>query len=270
MKKFIFTVFMSLLLIVGSYSQNSDSKNLPDFFKFLYEEPDYIYGNVKEIQCSSFDAIERDGKIVKIGMLITNSYINQICSFYLNPEGQVAQMTAKNMAGDWIGVFSYEKNKLGNIIWLNDNLIKYKWDYSYSDNGKMERIISDVLTNKTVGTLSCDLDKNGLIMKQVDFNNLENKEGNTITYQRKNDGTIIDKITITPDGKAFAHMDGWEYNEKGNKHKVHRIVERGEKVDRYGSVRTYEYDDKGNWIKRTSVNPITNNITITEREFVYN
>lgn len=265
MKKIIFTTLFSFLLLSASFCQNSDSQNLPEFYKFIYEEPQYLYGDVKEIQLKTFDAFERNGKITKGGLLVLNSW-NQPSSSIFNSKGQIIQWKGQSLMGNFNGVFHYENEKLIKIFWLLDESLKYVWEYSYPEKGKVKNTINDIPNNTIWGVYSYELDKNGLRMKEV--LQQEGMENNTLLWEREDNGTITDKKVISPDGKIVAHMDKWEYNTKGSKSRVHRSLSNGEEADFYGATHTYEYDDKGNWIKRTSVNP-NGMIRVTERKIVF-
>ena len=126
MKKILYII--SSLLLIGFYGfgQDSGTKKLPELLKFFYEDPEYIYGNVKEIRFNTFDAVEQNGKIVNQGLLITNFLNHMSVSYYFNPKGQIVQLTAKNLIGNWVGIPNYQKNRLVSINWLNENQIKYK------------------------------------------------------------------------------------------------------------------------------------------------
>ena len=271
MKKLVI-ILITPLFLVSTYaiSQNSNSKSIPEFFKLIYEGPEYIYGNVKEIHCETYDAIEQNGKIVLLGkMLANNSWEHQICTYLLNPKGEITQMNVTNMAGKFIGIFNYLEGKLENIYWLEGDTLKYNWDYTYPKNDIIMRNSFDLQYNKLEGVFIYDIDNNGLIMNQVYKNEKGEQEGNTVVYKRENNGMISDKKVLTPDGKIMQHYDLWNYDDNGNKNKIHRTVLQGEKVDFYGATHTYEYDDKGNWIKRTSIYPDNNNIRVTVRKFVF-
>jgi len=268
MKTFIIIISALVLVSFSGFGQNSESKTIPEFLKFYFEDPEYIYGNVKEMHCNTFDAVEQNGKIVNQGLIITNFMNHMSVSYYFSPKCQIVQLTAKNLMGNWICIPNDHNNKLLSINWLNENQIKFKWEYAYSGNGEVECKVTDVLSDEPVGLTSYIMDNNGFITKQINFNTKNNSKGNTIIYERDEDGTITNKKVEAPDGKLQEHFDKWEYK-NGKKYKIHRTVLEGKKVDKYGPTHTYEFDEKGNWIKRTSVNPDNNNIRVTERKFVF-
>jgi hypothetical protein len=130
-------------------------------------------------------------------------------------------------------------------------------------------------TNEILGVGSYELDKNGLKMSEVYYNKQQNRENNTSVWKRKDDGTILEKKTISPNKKIIQHMDQWVYDTEGKKHKVHRTIAGGKEADFYGATHTYEYDERGNWITRTTIYPDSGNlfnngnIRVTERKFVF-
>lgn len=268
MKRFIFISTAFLLVSFYAFGQNSNSKSLPEFFKLRFETPEYIYGSVKEIHCETFDAIEQNGKIVLQGKLLVNSWQHQICTWFLNPKGQIIQMNASNLAGNYKGIFNYRDGKLMNLFWLKNDTLDSKWDYTYPNEEKVIETFFIIQDNNNDGANYFDVDINGLIMNRVFKNKNGEQEGNSVVYEREKNGTITDKKAISPDGKIMQHYDDWNYDDKGNKFKIHRAILQGEKVDFYGATHTFEYDDRGNWIKRTSIYPNTN-IRVTIRKFVF-
>ena len=265
MKHLMISSFIFFFLCVGGYGQNSSQKNLPDFFKYWLESPEYIYGKVKEIHIKSFDGVETDGEFVEMGIVISNSNYAQNATYFFNNAGQLIQCELKNLMGDWTGVFSYKDDALKSVNWLLDNVYQYHWDYTYVEDENLEITYLNVLTGEESGVDKLVLDQNGFFIEKPSPGN--NKR--TDVFERKNDGTITDKKTISQDGKIYSHFDKWEYDDHNNKLEVHRAVLQGNKVNLYGISRTYEYDEKGNWIKQTTINPANNNIRIVERSFVF-
>lgn len=268
MKKFSFSLTFGMIMLFG-FSQTPSTNPLPDFFKLIYESPEYYYGNVKEIHWKRYRGVEKDGKIIKGEPLksIGNLGKNMWWSHYFDKSGKLNKVGLEFDENKWIGILHYENNILNKIYWLKDDTLHSTWEYIYKNN-IIERFWKLADNGEIQSRMYSETDKNGYVLKQLLVTS-DGESKNTSEWKRDIHGVIIHKRQIDPTGKITQNMDKWEYNDRGQLVRVHRNIFGGEEVDRYGIESTYEYDDMGNWIKKVGVIKYGNNSVITERTFVY-
>ena len=135
MKKLTFTIAIFLCASIV-FAQEKKEKMLLNIFSSHLENPEYIYGKVKEIHYQPFHFTDENGKVVKGEPYKLSESSNvtlwQPWSYYYNEPGQLVKMSLKDDNGIlWTGVVHHANNRIENIYWLRGDTLFFSWDYDY-------------------------------------------------------------------------------------------------------------------------------------------
>ena len=281
MKKILLLTLAIATLISEGYSQSSDSKDSRTLTKNVWEEAN-LKGKVKSYTESRYNAEDRFGEIQKIegslywkesfkyddkGNLIEMiGYSNY--TFKYDDKGNRMEENYYNADGILSGKVNYNYDDKGNRIEENyynaDGILSGKNTYKYDDKGnqiegnnyKVDGSGLD-LHLRLSGKYTYKYDKKG---NQIE-NNKFNADGilfGKYTYRYDDKGNEIEKNDYNADGSLY-HKETYKYDDKGNKIEVNGYSNYTYK---------YEFDAKGNWIKKiTFKNQIPENIL--ERIYQY-
>lgn len=198
----------------------------------------------------------------KFGEFQTGSQIGS-AQYQYNTKGQLTRLSRKGDGWFWLGEYDWHLQ-----YDANGNIVSTKYVY---ENGKLSKVIWNKCVIRMYYT-------NGILNKVVNYNESNGKELYTVSFQN---GDAIKKVvppsywnnneaetkTYSYNNHKLIKGEGitYTYNAKGL---VSRMVQRyrkiandyefitgsngqGTKVVEYIYDYTYEYDSKGNWIKRT-------------------
>ncbi|MBW6537221.1 MAG: hypothetical protein K0B11_19590 [Mariniphaga sp.] len=268
MKKLTFTVAIILCAIIV-FAQEKESKILLGLFTPHDENPEYVFGPVKEIKYQSYFASEKDGKIVKGDPInfekSTNVTLWQPMTYIFNQKGEMIQVRATADSGaKIIGVLHNENGKRKNVYWLvNDTLVGYNV-CNYNSENEVEYINKRVTTDEATYKRVFQLDKNGFLLNECGWE-LDGTKGWELILERDDSGVLKRRIHKNEKGKVMYDYDNFKFNSNGLQESARHLIMTGEKIQNPGQSYKilYEYDDKGNWIRSTMAT------RITERSFVY-
>lgn len=220
----------------------------------------------------------------KFGEFQTGSQIGS-AQYQYNTKGQLTRLSRKGDGWFWLGEYDWHLQ-----YDANGNIVSTKYVY---ENGKLSKVIWNKCVIRMYYT-------NGILNKVVKYNESNGKELYTVSFQN---GDAIKKV-VSPsywnnneaETKTYSYNNHklikgegitYTYNAKGL---VSRMVQRyrkiandyefitgsngqGTKVVEYIYDYTYEYDSKGNWIKRTCAEKDENGYiqegTLTVRKITY-
>jgi hypothetical protein len=264
MKELIFAAVFFLCISAGS----AQEKRLLVKGEPGKDNPEYVYGKVKEIHNQAFHITDENGKIVK-GKPFTfaeaqNVELRQPLSYYYNQLGHLIKMSAIDDNGNkWIVVVHNVNNRIENLYWLkNDTLISMA-DYVYLNNGNIEVQGKNIQTNVLGGKTVYQFDSKGFLVRRTSYNNTGSVSFD-MEFTRNSDGTLKSYKGLNREGKIQYFYDNNTYNDHGLQESYFMKILGGEEVNRQGEKIEYEYDDHGNWIKR-----ISRGWMMIERKIVY-
>lgn len=267
MKKLTFTILI-LLSVSIAFAQEKNEKMLLNFLTSHEQNPEYVYGKIKEIHYQSFHITDENGKIVK-GKPFTlaeseNVTLRQPWSYYYNELGQLVKESLKDDKGIiWTGVVHHANNRIENIYWLKGDTLMFCWDYDYLKNSSVERKWRMIQNNEVGGKAIYDFDKKGYLTKSIG----QDKEGKAIftaEYTRNPDGTTNIYKGNDENGKTKHLYNDYKYNDHGLFESCQIKLLNGKEPEYPGMNSEYEYDEHGNWYKN-----IARGWMMVERKIVY-
>jgi len=277
MKKLILLITISSLFSCGKSNKTTDL------------EKQNLKGEVQKVSVREYKADKKFGDIVK-GDLSNYGNYNQ----YLNESGNLMVSEDLNEKLEIGNKWEYIRNNRGEIdeiILSSNDSVKRKWLYYYEDG-----ILKEILRKNNSGELE--------LKESYVYNNSPypdyivniNPKGDTLGYselRHNNDGLKLEEKTFNGQHEQNSRKT-WDYNTEGSLIEMRYYREEGlNDVDIYeegyikksvsydegektGDFYTfkYEFDDQGNWTKRTSFmnsqNRIINEpLRITIREIQY-
>jgi hypothetical protein len=267
MKKLTFTIVI-FLCVSMAFAQEKKEKMLLGLVSSHWDNPEYVYGKVKEIHYQSFHITDENGKIVKgnpFTMAESESVaLRQPWSYYYNELGQLVQMKLKGRNDIiWTGVVHNQNNRIEKVYWLKVDTL---WDcdeYNYLKNGNIETQSKRIRNNELLGKNILELDKNGFVIKTVGQDKYGKVVG-TFQFTRNPDGTIKTYKFFAENGKDKHYYDNYKYNDHGLFESCQFKLLNGKEPEYPGENAEYEYDNHGNWTKRIGKGWI-----LIERKIVY-
>ncbi len=259
----------------------------------MIPEKENLKGKVKSYTELSFEAIEHLGNIEK-GKKIVNSWKYDVERKY-DKYGKQIEWYGYKSDGSLYIKYTYKYDEHGNSIeenWSNsDGTLKmsHTYEYKYDINGNMVEKMQYDSDGSLFHTNTYQYDSNGnqIEVNQFDsYGNLDeihfynyDEHGNRIEekllnsagivymrhiYKYDDSGNKIEWNSYTDDilnGKST-----YSYDENGNKIIEKRYGPNGEL--RSKKTYRYDYDERGNWIKKTIIEDDTAK-TILERKYEY-
>lgn len=236
-----------------------------------------LFGKVKSVTHSSFEAIYKFGEVLKGKKIPNPSFFNQNFFVKFNNFGNEIELIEWELNGS-IKQHSFAKydkeNRLKQVI-TNDSKGKliYRLDFLNGKNNKpSDKFIYDSKGNLE-GTNKFIYNKNDLIVESIYYNS-EGKEEGKIKNKYDEKNNLIELIYIDKDNEASHHKRTFKFNSKNFNTEINEFDWEGSlemkyiyDYDSHGNViedykyksdgslyekRTYEYsfDEKGNWIKK--------------------
>lgn len=264
MKRLVFIAAFLLCISTGM----AQEKILLGLGSSHRDNPEYVYGKVKEIHYQTYHITTVDGQIV-IGKPFTmveseGVELNQPWNYYFNEKGQLIQRSFKSDFGDvWTGLFHYENDRIANMYWLKNGIILSRNDFVYLNNGNLEISDFNIGNNELYGKELHEFDKDGYLLKVISHQKVGTPWYIT-EFTRNPDGTINTLKGIDKEGKIKHNFVDYKYNDHGLfETSLMKILNYKEANIPNGKLE-YQYDDHGNWIKS-----ISRGWRLIERKFVY-
>lgn len=275
MKKSYLTIFLLGILLLNKIAlgqqQAQANEEQDEIFTRYHGSELWIPGNVKSFTCTTYEYKENFGDPVKgdMTMLISKSQTT---------DGYIVKQTFYKDAniGSYYPYNSYKFANDGSLSELNlyssEGKLKYKIKYNYNDN-----------------TVSRSVYYGDGSLFFTDYMNLS-PYYKTITecYTYKSDGSRQIKFTYfysavgnrlfkkvnAPPGVSYDEYDCNGKDDRTHEHSYSSAFNDGSNPYIYDLYYSYEYDLKGNWIKKITYisnqkNPQKKGIYITERSIQY-
>lgn len=250
--------FILLLSISGLFSLSAQDgkRDFPlGLVTLLHQEqdPQFIYGPVKEIYYRSYHGEEADGEIMKGAPLkqsdIGANLIWQSWSYQFDRNGRVVRLARYDdeLKTQWTGIVHYDEDQMDRIYWLiRDTLIGHN-AFHYPAEDRIEKTTINVEKGDYIGKTVYSYDKNGHLAAWERFD-AEGNKAFVVDYERNRKGHRVSRTLINREGQANWQSVDYIYNDRDLPVQWRNTISRGEKIDTRAS-REYEYDSYGNWTK---------------------
>lgn len=214
-----------------------------------------LNGKVKSVRISSHSVAEVPGVAPD-----PNSAGSGTIEILLNPQGNKSVENNYSSDGSLVYIISYKYDEKGYLTEKHeqnsDGTVASKSTYQFDDSGHLKVMnrynFGGALTSKT----SYKYDNKGNMIEQNTFK----PDGSLSSWStRKYDdrGNEVERIWYRADGSILSKPAIWKYNDQGD------IIEGSG-----GYTYQFEYDEKGNWIKRTALKNGKPEV-ITDRVILY-
>lgn len=232
---FYIIIFLSLLC----FSCFSDEEVMNDLKK------NNLKGKVKSMEEAVYDVVEKDGEIEK-------SNLNWKHLIVYNREGNKMMKKTYKLDGSVEDVYMYKYDRKGRLIEElgTDAAGEYstKMVYEYDDKGRM---IEDNLWTPEyahpISTSTYEYDEKGMLTESIIwYTSKKNRVMWKYVYEYNDKGQESVSKTYKEDG-SLERKNIFEYNNKGDM--ISMVVE-SDRFDPSRHTYNYEYDEKGNWIRR--------------------
>lgn len=222
---------------------------------FMHQEqdPQYIYGKVREIKYVAYEAEEVDGKITNGERIklsdVRGNLIWQTWDYQFNKDGKVIKLARKDddLQTEWMGIVHYEEDKIKNIYWLHKDTLKGCDSFTYLPDNKIEKKFWSIETGESYGHVAYTYNENGHLLQWERYNS-EGQKGFGVAFERNQRGHRVSRTLHNREGEALFKLLDYKYNDKDLPVTWHAVLNRGEEVD-LRPTRQYEYDQHGNWVK---------------------
>lgn len=243
---------------------------------FMHQEqdPQYIYGKVREIKYVAYNAEEMGGKItngerIKLSDVRSN-LIWQTWDYQFNKDGKVIKLARKDddLQTEWMGIVHYEEDKIKNIYWLHKDTLKGCDSFTYLPDNKIEKKFWSTETGESYGHVAYTYNENGHL-RQWQSHNPDGQKGFGVDFERNQQGHRISRTLVNRDGQATFQSVEYTYNDKDLPVKWRNTLNKGKEID-WHARREYEYDQYGNWTKMIHYGDWADSRTrIVERTITY-
>jgi len=267
MKKLSFTIVI-LFCVSIVFAQEKNEKMLLNFLTSHEENPEYVYGKIKEIHYQSFHITDENGKIVK-GKPFTmaeseNVPLRQPWSYFYNESGQLVKKSLRDDNGIiYIGVVHHAKDRIEKVYWLKEDTLMGSDSYSYLKKRNIEKQWKSIQNNDFLGKEIYEMDKNGFLVKSSGQDK-DGKVGVVMEYTRNPDGTTKTYKVFSENGEVRHYYDNYKYNDHGLFESCQFKLLNSKEPEYPGMNSEYEYDEHGNWSKN-----IARGWMMIERKIVY-
>jgi len=265
MKKLIYLLLVAIAISVYGCRKTGDYVLVGQLaYTGRHNFPEKLNGKVQEIRWNAFWAKEENGKVVRGDIYINPGIIQKynssgtILSFVpLDAEGKTRQ-----------GWWSVEVEAEGKIInkalyYLNDTLRGYTKN-TYTGNNLTEVKFFDSENDTLMGSVVYNYDQNGNRIKWQAFTP-KNEPRNYVEFSYSSEGFNEQMKQYSAQGE-MTHLYDYILNDKGNKISEHHEDFVNDTI--IDAEIKYEYDNKGNWIKRVFYQD-NKPIYLSEREIKY-
>lgn len=246
------------------------TKNMPDKDLEFYE----LNGRVNHLTIRHYLAVEKDGKIVKgepdregeVDQTITfnkDGYVSQ-AYFYGESDtldtrlirnyenglcvGEVRYDDEDNILSEWVWLYDDRDNNVERVRILDDGTAFLAWKLYYDDNDELiARMSKRGPDSGLFDSLSWKLDKYDRQIEESSYGYYGYYGTNKVEYLDKTELPL--KVYVYNGYDELSNILEMEYNDKG-----HLLSAKNFGPDTLLSASVtfeYEYDKKGNWIKRT-------------------
>lgn len=237
----LITLVIIMLTILGSCSNIKKENDLTKH---------NLFGKVKKIEVTSYEAIERFGEIEK-GDKTGTSFWGEDYYQIFNIKGNIIELNYYNSNVKHIYKYDNKENLIEIHFIHDDSVLTRKNILVYDDKGNMivEESMRKVLAVTSFSKDIYKYDKKGNMIE----NNTYMNDGSLVKkylYSYDDKGNMIEKSSYNADGN-LSWRNNYKYDDKGN------IIEED---NFYPSniikhhKNTYKYDDKGNMIEDISYN----------------
>lgn len=255
------SVIIVIMLLVGACTNNTKTDN-------------NLKGNVKSIKTSSYNVEERFGRYEKGGLTEIDGQASTIVEYYSKSKLVDSVATYDNNGTlTSMAFYSYEGDKMSDLKRYDGNgKLLVSFTYSYNKHSNEVELIEqyDAKNNERCRVEQKRSDDDPNITENTTYDSRGNVNTSSRVKGVKKNGKLVEEISYDSDGnvkRVRRYSDEkmildsvvddlvkhWEYNQKGDVvywswGKDMYDYSRGTGIDFHYS---YEYDSKGNWIKRT-------------------
>nr|MBP6721583.1 RHS repeat protein [Bacteroidia bacterium] len=288
MKRFVLFAIMLALVFLGCSSKKGPDNDLVSIAP---------HGKVKSIREMSFSAIDNFGKITPGERRWENPYESTDHYDEFNPEGKMIESSSYGSDGNLVTKGKMEYDSLGNqveTIWYDSNgkqllktttkfdtngngieSIQYLTDGTrplkttrkFNESGNLVEILNYDGNGNIFGKIVNNFDESGNVIESTIFNSIGARESK-YNYKYDNVGNKIE-ANITVEKFAFVAEESGKYTyEYDNGNMVSECDYGPNGILELKRTFKYEFDEKGNWIRKTIfINQIPS--FIVERELEY-
>lgn len=261
MKKFnpyiqsIFLVVFSVFIFTST-SSCSDTKS-------IHLDEIKLKGNVKSIKETSYEAIQKDGKIVP-GKRAKPSWKKDTYRGF-NRKGEIIEELIYNTDGSLRSICTLKtlnKNSVAASIFKPSGELKFRQITNYNDQGKLVEKVRFNLDGETLVRNLYLYNENGNRIEDLQYLNSQENPSIKTTYKYDMHGNKVEEYMYNPEGRLIAKWLS-KYDEQNSLVEENYYYADGNLSAQ--EVYSYEFDKKGNWIQQIVVsNDVPKYIVIRE------
>jgi hypothetical protein len=259
------------LIFLTANAQEAVKKVRLGYLTANFTNPSYVYGPLKSMTQTSYEAKLVNGEVQK-GDKLKNSVVGSNVSFRhitfnFNKNGEMVSSTMYDDQGnpDWTSVFDNKNGKIQKVLFLHKDTLKRYNQFIYGQNGLTEIQYYNAEDDKMTGKTIYECDKNGNQVRSV-YLDSEGTKIYEIEIERESQGRIHWSVNKNKDGVVVSKVE-YLYDKIFEPASMDIKVEEGKEVDKKGK-REYTFDSRGNWIKQIRYEN-DKPLNITERSYTF-